>query len=106
MVITDHYIVFTKDSQRNLNEKAITNNTTHIAGVNTKSLLARGWVVAPHPTNTTNWIQERLLDESANEYRYQLFFKVTHSGDAAPNKSELRGIVKAMNVRATNPLGG
>src|SRR5438552_18710782 len=100
---TDHHIVFTKDSQRMLNEKAMTNNTTHILGVNSKTLRARGWRISASPIN---WVHSILLDDSVNEYRYELHFTATHAGDTAPGKSELRAIVKTMNTRATNPLGG
>lgn len=99
-----HTIVFTKDSQRQLNEKAILNNTEHILGVNGKTLKARGWLVMP--ADAKNWRQRPLLDDSPNEYRYELSFTARYEGDSVPGKSELRSILKTMNTRATNPLGG
>lgn len=105
--MTSHLIVFTKDSQRQLNVKAIAHNSDHILGVNTKSLTARGWNVNVSPDENNNcWKQTQLLDNTANEYRYELRFVATHTGDTAPNKAEIRAIVKSMNTRATNPLGG
>lgn len=99
-----HSIVFVKDSQRNLNEKAIRNNTEHILGVNSKTLTARGWTVTAD--SDRNWSQSDLLDDSPNAYRYKLHFLAAFTGEMKPGKSELRAIVKTMNTRATNPVGG
>ncbi len=106
--VESHKIVFTKDAQRNLNEKAMANNVTHILGVNSKSLLARGWQVTAVTAGPDSqvWRQSPLLDSSANEYRYHLYFCAQYVGDAAPGKSEIRSIIKTMNTRAANPLGG
>ena len=111
---TIHYIVLTKDSMRQLNEKALVNNRTHILGVNGKSIKARGWEVVPRITdqgnpdfkNAATWTQRPLLDDSANEYRYELHFAAVYTGETAPGKSELRAIVKTMQSRCSNPLGG
>src|SRR5216683_8411668 len=105
----EHYIVFTKDSQRQLNEKAITNNVSHILGVNNKSLKARGWTVVIHDVSQyrqQNWKQRPLLDDSPNEYQYELHFMAVYAGDQEPGKTELRAILKTMNTRSTHPLGG
>lgn len=103
-----HHIVFTKDSQRQLNEKALRNNTTHILGVNGKSLKANGWEVVAmiSQTPTGNWRQRALMDDSANEYRYELLFTAVYEGEGTPAKSELRAILRSMQTRASNPLGG
>lgn len=100
----EHIIVFTKDAQRQLNEKAIRNNTDHILGVNSKTLAAKGWTIIPR--GTMNWRQSQILDDTASAYRYELSFVAFHTGDTEPGKTELRAIVKTMNARATNPLGG
>lgn len=104
-----HHIVFTKDAQRQLNEKALGNNVSHILQINTKNLTARGWTVASEPVSSftkNNWRQRSLLDDSPNEYRYELHFMATYNGDSEPGKSEIRAIVKTMNTRASAPLGG
>jgi cytidylate kinase len=104
-----HHIIMSKDSQRQLNEKALRNNVAHILGVNTKSLKARGWEVIAgrnHSGEGDCWTQEQLLDDSANEYRYMLHFLARHTGDTAPTKSEIRSIAKTMHTRGQNPLGG
>lgn len=104
-----HDIVFTKDAQRHLNDKALTNNNAHILGVNTKNLAANGWTITTRPVHgygESNHRERVLLDDSANEYRNELHFAAVYVGDKEPSKSELRAIVKTMNTRATNPLGG
>jgi cytidylate kinase len=103
-----HTIVLTKDSQRQLNEKAIGNNIAHILGVNGKSIKARGWVVDTQNGSDSGraWESMPLLDDSPNEYSYSLYFVAAYTGDNKPGKSELRAIVKTMNTRAANPLGG
>lgn len=105
-----HIVVFVKDAQRRLNEKTIWNNTEHILGVNTKSLTARGWTVAHSPLEgmSDHWSSTEILnpEPGGNTYQYQMFFKVTYTGDTEPTKTELRSIVRSMNVRSTNPLGG
>lgn len=102
-----HDIIMTKDAQRQLNEKALRNNVAHILGVNTKSLKVRGWeVTADAAADGVNWSQTQLLDDSANEYRYTLHFIATHTGETPPTKTEIRSIVKTMNTRGLNPLGG
>jgi cytidylate kinase len=100
-----HSIILTKDSQRQLNGKAIDNNVTHMLGVNTKSLAAHGWTVT---TAAEGWHhrQDVLLDDSANEYRNTLSFIAWFTGDEKPTTSELRAIAKTLNTRASNPLGG
>jgi cytidylate kinase len=109
--IDEHIIVFTKDSQRLLSPKAIINNRSHILGVNSKTLTARGWQITsrdidPNKLNDVSWRYRQLLDDSPNEYRYELHFTAWYAGQEAPGKSELRAILKTMNTRATNPLGG
>jgi ATPase family associated with various cellular activities (AAA) len=102
-----HRIVLTKDSQRHLNAKSLDNAITHILGVNTKTLAARGWTVRTDAFSPEGQFREHaLLDDSANEYRNELHFLALYEGDAAPTKSEIRAIVKTMNTRASNPLGG
>jgi hypothetical protein len=105
---TIHHITMTKDSQRQLNEKALRNNVDHILGVNTKALGVRGWIVTPncHGLSSINWTQDRLLDDSPNEYRYTLSFTATHEAGTEPTKTEIRSIAKTMNTRGQNPLGG
>jgi ATPase family associated with various cellular activities (AAA) len=101
-----HSIVLRKDSQRQLNEKAMRNNIAHILGVNTKSLKVRGWEIIPTVIDGTSWTSSELLDDSGNAYRYSLYFTALYESDAIPNTSELRAIVKTMNTRGSNPLGG
>jgi hypothetical protein len=104
-----HHIVFTKDAQRQLNEKAMGNNANHILGVNNKSMAARGWEIATANAGdviSDYWVCAPLMDDSPNAYRYTLHFNATYDGADAPGKSDLRSIVKTMNTRATNPLGG
>jgi energy-coupling factor transporter ATP-binding protein EcfA2 len=107
-----HHIVFTKDAQRQLNEKAMRNNTEHILGAVSKSIAQRGWSVTPRVTSMDangegpHWRQRPLLDDSPNEYRYELHFTAAYGGSETPGKSELRAILKTMNTRAQNPLGG
>lgn len=109
MITQIHRIVFTKDSQRQLNEKAMGNNAAHILGVNTKSLAARGWSVDVGKTGDTisnSWAVAPLMDDGPNDYRYTLHFDATYEGSSEPGKSELRSMVKIMNTRATSPIGG
>lgn len=105
-----HHIVLTKDAQRQLNEKAIRNNTEHILKVNNPSMEKRGWIVTANSVSQyrdMHWKQAPILNgDDANEYRYTLHFLATYTGDSEPGKTELRAIVKTMNTRATNPLGG
>lgn len=102
-----HKITLTKDAQRQLNAKALANNVSHILGVNTKPLAARGWTVSADMTDSHGcWRQTALMDDSPNEYRYTLHFVAVHEGDEEPPKSEIRSIAKTMNTRGANPLGG
>ena len=102
-----HHIVFTKDAQRQLNEKALRNNGEHILGVNNASLSKRGWTVTTRDfSEGINWTRQTLLDDSPNEYRYFLHFTATYVGADEPGKTEIRAIVKTMNTRGTAPLGG
>jgi AAA domain (dynein-related subfamily) len=106
-----HHIVFTKDAQRMLNEKALSNNTSHILGVNNKSMAARGWTIttaiARSKESARNWDYYPILDsDTPNAYRYGLHFTACYTGPTEPNKTELRAIVKTMNTRASHPLGG
>lgn len=102
----EHSIIIVKDSQRHLNEKAVKNNIAHILGINTKNLGARGWQITHVPYSGSDWHESKLLDDSANEYRNHLRFCARYVGDDAPGKSEIRSIVKTLNTRSTNPLGG
>jgi hypothetical protein len=102
-----HTFVFTKDSQRKLNEKAVGNNVAHMLGVNNKSLAAKGWMIDAHNSPAgVNWDSQPLMDDSPNEYRYRLHFIVAYKSEQEPGKSELKAIAKSMNTRGANPLGG
>lgn len=107
---TSHSIVFVKDSQRQLNEKAMTNNSSHILGVNNKSLQSHGWIIVRHDVNPydqeVNWERVVLMDDSSNDWRYYLHFSAEYAGDKAPGNNDLRSIVKTMATRAGNPVGG
>jgi hypothetical protein len=98
-----HHIVFVKDAKRQLNGNALENNTTHILGVNGKAIAARGWTIV---AATPSVRQRPILDDTTNQYRYELMFTAIYAGDSEPGKSELRAIVRTMTVRAAHPLGG
>lgn len=109
-VTKTHTIVLTKDSQRMLNDKAISNNLLYLLGVNTKTLTAKGWSVhsiAPNPNTPTELLGiQALMDDSPNEYRNTLRFAATYTGETEPTKSEIRAIAKTLNTRGQNPSGG
>jgi energy-coupling factor transporter ATP-binding protein EcfA2 len=110
MPVTYHHIVLAKTSQRHLNaDSIITNQIPHIMGAITRGMAVKGWAIKPMTVDASemvSWHETPLLDESADKYKTELYFTVTHSGDAKPNPSEIKAIAKTMHTRGINPLGG
>lgn len=107
---TIHRIVLTKDSQRHLNgDSIVTNQIPHIMGAVSAAMRVKGWNIAPmtiDEASMVSWYEAPLLDDSANNYRTELYFTVTHDGETPPTASEIKAIAKTMHTRASNPLGG
>lgn len=108
-----HHVVIGKSSQRHLNGASILDNQIpHIMGAVSKSMAVRGWAIAPMTTDTagvTPWYETDLVDsKTADKYLTELYFTLTHSGEADTNsvKAELKALAKAIHVRSTAPLGG
>lgn len=102
MIQETHAILFVKETQRRLNEKALANNTTHILGALTKSMAARGWSLVPRVPDGKHVV---FFDRDEG-YRYFMHFDLCYEGDELPQKSEIKAIAKIMHSRGSNPLGG
>lgn len=112
MSTVTHRITLVKLAKRSLQEKVVNDNGTNILAsrIVGKAMQVKGWAFEPDCTREgthagRNW-RQRYSTDKGYEYRYEMYFVITFTGDKTPEETEFQSLVRTLATRVTNPANG